>query len=244
MKQLTFIFIATFLTPCQNNEQTKEQTEVIIQPLADSSKSIVNEHIIAENESDCNCKNANQIFEFKNGSKIALCGKQDEENDYSEFVISDCKKDSIIENWTNDATVSSKITFINDTLIVEELYGIPNGKNKEVQWLPFYTKKYYYFQNKLTNSIYYRKNLKKYSLKEIEEVLNDFQKMSDKDDNMDEYLKVVNQLFWAYYSGSQKAEKQLEKLKSKYHKFDGGVSEEFDSYIATYEHYKQSNSDR
>ncbi len=244
MKQLTFIFITLFVVVCQNNKQPKEQTEVFAQPIYDSAKSIANLRIIEETESVCKCKNANQTFDFKNGNKIALCGEANEENSYSEFIISVCKNDSILEDWTNDATVSSKINFNNDTLAIEELYGIPNGKNKEVQWLPFYITKYYYVQNIMTKSSYYKKSLKKYSQKEIDEVLTNFYKTSDKGENMDEHLKAVNQLFWAYYSGSQEAEKQLDKLKSKYQTYDGGVSEEFDTYIATYENFKKSNSDR
>jgi hypothetical protein len=238
MKKLAFIFIVLFITACQNNEQANDQTKILVQPSTDSSKSIENTFIVDENESNCDCKSANQTFVFKNGNKIALCGEQDEEKLYSEFILLDCINDSIIEDWSEDATVASKINFPNDTLIIEELYGIPNGKNKEVQLLPFFTKKYYYVQNKLMKSSFYKQNLKKYSQKEIEEVLLDFKKTNDNGENMDAYLKSVNQLFWAYYSGSKEAEKELEKLGSKYQTYDGAISEEFDTYIATYEHYK------
>lgn len=239
MQQLIFIILLFSLTGCQNSEQPKEQTEIKFQQISDTANSAVAETTKAENESICNCKNSTQTFDFRNGSKIALCGEKDEENSYSEFTILDCINDSIIEDWTNDATVSSKINFKNDTLTIEELYGIPNGKNKEVQWLPFYTTKYYYIQNILTKSSYYKKSLKKYSQKEIIEVLTDFRRTNDKGENMDAFLKSVNQMFWAYYSGSKEAEKELEKLRSKYQTYDGGVSEEFDKYIGTYEHYKQ-----
>jgi hypothetical protein len=239
MKQLTFIITTLFIAACQNNKQPKEQAEVFAKPISDSSHSVTSEQPIEETESICNCKNGNQTFDFKNGNKIALYGEPSEDNSYSEFVISDCKNDSILEDWTDDATVSSIINFKNDTLTIEELYGIPNGKNQEVHWLPFYTTKYYYFQNKLTKSEYYKTNLRKYSQKEIEEVLTNFRKTSENDENLDAYLKSVNQLFWAYYSGSQEAELQLDKIKSKYGAYDGGISEEFDSYIATYEHYKR-----
>jgi len=87
-------------------------------------------------------------------------------------------------------------------------------------------------------SSFYKQNLKKYSQKEIEEVLLDYSKTNDNGENMDAYLISVNQLFWAYYSGSKEAEKELEKLGSKYQTYDGAISEEFDTYIATYKHYK------
>ena len=41
------------------------------------------------------------------------------------------------------------------------------------------------------------------------------------------------------YKVSETAQRQVEKLKSKYQTYDGAISEEFDSYIVTYEHYKQ-----
>jgi len=244
MKQLTFIYITLFLANCQNNNQPNVKREEFAKLVPDTAKSFTIESTIEETELICNCNNANQIFNFKNGSKIALCGEPNEENIYSEFIIFSCINDSILQDWTNDATVSSRINFKNDTLIIEELYGIPNGINKEVQWLPFYRNKYFYFQNKLIKTDDYKMSHRKYSPKEIEEVLTNFRKTSDKGENMDDYLKAVNQLFWAYYSGSQEAENQLEKLKSKYQTYDGGVSEEFDTYIATYEHYKKSYSNR
>ncbi len=239
MKKNTFILIVLFFASCQNKEQPKEQTEIQIEQNSDTAKSITLQSTEEENESSCNCKNANLTFDFKNGAKIALCGEPDEENSYSEHILYDCKKDSTLEDLTGDGTVSYKINFKNDTLYVEELYGVPNGKNKEEQWLPFYTTKYYYDEEKLKKSSSYKKNLKKYSPKEIEEVLTDFKKTNDNGANMDAYLKAINQLFWAYYSGSIEAEKELDKLKSKYHTYDGGVSEEFDTYIATYLHYKK-----
>lgn len=255
MKQLTFLMVLSLLLACQNKKV--ENTEQV--PLTNIGDKILDsmatDLLLNQNidERKCSCSDTatenkpNKVFTLKNGQKYSMCGYENTEEDgipnsFSEFTIFDCNKDTILYEW--DATQTCFVKFSNDTIFVDELYPIPNGTNKEVKYLPFYMSKLFYQNNNLNKVSVYRKDLKKYTLSEIDQVIKSFDKNYEKSkqSNSEEFLKIVNQLFWAYYSGSKKAEEIMDKL-CKVNYGDGGVSEEYGEFVRTYEHYK-NHSDR
>ena len=195
---------------------------------------------------DCVCKNQNKtvakpskVFRLTQSKSIAVCGFTEIRNgkaEYSEFSLHQCGQSKIINEW--DGTQTCTIIQNKDTLIVQELYAIPNEKRLSVKWREFYVTKYYFKKNKLIDTSYFRNDLKKYNSKEIQTALTNFNTIKDSVTNFDNYLFAIKQLFWAYVSGSKKAERHLLNLRKNYGKFDGGNSEEFDSLIMTFENYR------
>jgi hypothetical protein len=180
-----------------------------------------------------------KIFQLTRSKSIAISGiaeKKGHQILYSAFVLYQCGKRTAINEW--DGTQTCTIKQNKDSLIVEELYGIPNGKNLSVKWLPFYVSKYYFRNNIVTGTSFYRNDLRKYTGEEIDRVLRNFEQIKDAASNFDDYLLAVNRLFWAFVSGSKKADTYLTQLKKKYGTFDGAVGEEFDALITTYWNYK------
>jgi hypothetical protein len=233
MKHTITFIISILMWSCINDAQLKEHIDEKV--VEDKLIGEINKNEIIQS----NCEYNKEVFTFSNGNQITVCGWKNKDSSYSEFKLIDLNKNSILEDYTNDGSISAIINFKDDTLSISNLYGVPNGVKRTIQWLPFYITEYYFIKNALDKRSYYKNNLKKYNQQEIDIILANFKKHDDYIRNMDEYLKQVNELFWAYYSGSNEAELKLEKLKNYYGKHDGAISVEFDSYIITYEHYKQ-----
>ena len=178
-------------------------------------------------------------FEITKSKTLAVYGNHKKEKNkltYSDFVLYQCGDSTVISEW--DGTQTCTIKQDKDTLIIQELYPIPNGQNFSVNWLEFYVTKYYLKGNKIENTTYFRNDLKKYSSLEIKQLLKQFESQKEPILNYDNYLIAINRLFWAYVSGSKRAETYLEKLRNKYRTFDGAISEDFDNLIMTFENYK------
>lgn len=196
---------------------------------------------------NCICKLQNEtivkpikVFHLTKTKSIAVCGTSEPKNgkiEYSEFSLHQCGLTKIINEW--DGTQTCTIKQNKDTLIVQEFYGIPNGERFSVKWREFYVYKYYFKGNRLIDTLFFRDDLKKYTNKEIQIALFNFEKIQGPITKSDKYLIAVNRLFWAYVSGSKKAEKHLLNLKKKYGTFDGAVSEDFDRIIMTFQYYKE-----
>ena len=181
---------------------------------------------------------ASSIFHLTKTHSIALCGSVDtirNKQIYSNIVLFECgKKDKIIES---DGASIFTIKQKKDTLIVQEFYAIPNQINQEVKWQEFYVTKYFFRNDSVRSISGYRKDLKKYTSKQIEKVLTEFKEAEKHLDKFDNYLLCVNKVFWAYVSGSQSAKLILDELTKKYGMFDGAIAEEFDALIMTYDDY-------
>jgi hypothetical protein len=81
--------------------------------------------------------------------------------------------------------------------------------------------------------------LRKYSSAEIKKVLLEYRN-TKKEYNSEKVLAISNKLFWAYVSGSKKADEYLNEVKKKFGPFDGAVSEGHSEIQAHYKLYKQS----
>jgi len=202
---------------------------------------------IGQKASDCNWLSENgtvetpiKIFRLSQYRPLAVSGTEEKKGNailYSGFVLYQCGKKTAINEW--DGTQTCTIQQNKDSLIAQELYSIPNGKNFSVKQLPFYVTKYYFKDNQIIGVSFYSNDLRKYTNKEINQVLVNFEKIKEPISNFDDYLVAVNRLFWAFVCGSKKADNYLAVLKKKYGTFDGAVAEEFDMLITTYENYKQ-----
>lgn len=183
----------------------------------------------------------NRIFNFSNNKYLAIFGTETIENGktiFSEFALYQCSNTHKV--WESDGTHSSTIHQENDTIVLERLYAIPNGENFSIQWLGFFITKFHFIDDAIAISSYYQTDTKKYSEAEINLVLTQFESIQEPILDFENYLMVVNRLFWAYVSGSYKAEIYLEKLRNQYGKYDGANSEDFDSLIMTCENYKST----
>jgi hypothetical protein len=79
-----------------------------------------------------------ESFHFSHGKTIVLCGFQNTEGkqiSYSEFVLSVCASDTIIDFWS--AVLSCRLSLLKDTLLIEEFHLLPIGKKfnfEETVW--------------------------------------------------------------------------------------------------------------
>ncbi|WP_276133616.1 hypothetical protein [Polluticoccus soli] len=177
-----------------------------------------------------------KTFSF-NGGTIVMCGGYTENgNVFSEFLLYDCRTEKIIGEW--DATQSCTLVKSNDTLIVSTLRNWPIGKNYEFNTVPFYISKLYYEGNTIKELDYYLSNHRRYSDKEIQRVITNYQNYKP-GNNSDTTINFAYLLFWSYVSGSKKAEQYLNTLESRCGPFDGAISEEWNEIIMTYAHYKE-----
>ncbi len=194
----------------------------------------------------CNCPEKtithagkpDSVYQFSNEKKIGLYGYIDIEDKhihYSEFVIFFCEEEKKIAEW--GALQTCLVEQKKDTLVIGELYDIPNGKNHASQWQPFYISKYYFKSSQLIDTSCYRTDLRKYSAAEIKIVLAQHEALTTKD--YEYVLLIGHRLFWAYVSGSKQAGVYLENFRNKFGPFDGAIAEDFSDLIATYMHYKR-----
>jgi len=183
-----------------------------------------------------------KTFEFKNKIMLGLCGGSFETkgNDtiYSGLDLFNCGENKLVEEWGEIELCEVKK--IRDKLFIEELYGIPVGKKFKEIWMPFYVNQFYFTGNKLDHRTYYRKDIRRYSLVEITEVIQKYKQL--KKGNYDYTVKIANMLFWAYVSGSKEAEVYLNGIEKKFGPFDGGISEEWSEIYGTYQHYKEKSN--
>lgn len=185
-----------------------------------------------------------KMFSFNNKQKIGVCGYFEvEKNDtiYSEFTVHQCGTTTSIAEW--NATQPCKIRNVKDTLLVEELYGLPIGNGFNVIWTTFYINQFFLKNSELNKVTYFRKDLKKYSATQIKQVLNRYKQLQKAITikNYDAVLATSNMLFWGYVSGSKQCEVYLNTIEKKFGPFDGAISEEWSDIIATYEHWKKLN---
>jgi hypothetical protein len=200
---------------------------------------------------NCDCPAINNIsglskpsklFKFLNGKTLGLCGNAEiksKEKIYSECVIYQCKADTPL--FVISALQSCTIEQQKDTLIIEEYYYLPIGKNFTNNPTKFYVAKLYFEASNWVTKNYFKKNVRKYSNSEIQNVLLRYDN-TKKVYNSDKVLVIADQLFWAYVSGSKKAEDNLKNLYKKFGPFDGAVSEGHSEIMRMYELYKQTDN--
>lgn len=193
----------------------------------------------SQSKSECFCpksegmpfQKADTIFSFSNNKKIALCGYKeiiDDKNYYSEFVISECGSDKIIESWDGNPVYLTR--FSNDKLNIETLISLPLGTDYEYRDFVWSTETFYYNGNKLQSNFQINKGIKKYTQNQIQQVLKVFEKADAKWN--DEAMVLCNKLFVAAISNSEKAKKYFMDFETKFGAPDGAFAEEYEDLKA------------
>ena len=181
-----------------------------------------------------------RVFLFKNNKTIGLYGDQyieGKDTSYSEFSLCLCDKNEIIFDMIDDGTVSYIIKKIRDTLLIEEMDGLPIGKNFSYVSIPFYFQKFFFHKDTLRDIGYYRNDIKKYSKLQVKQVLQLYKNITRA--NSDYTIAVANRLFWACVSGSKDAEILFNKIPVKFKGFDGAYAEDMDDITDTYNRWKK-----
>ncbi|MFN5416524.1 MAG: hypothetical protein ACK5B9_05665 [Flavobacteriia bacterium] len=184
------------------------------------------------NQNNCNCpKNefsltkSDTIFLLSNNKKIALCGYRNPDSNsvnYSEFVLSVCGEDKIIDYW--DATQTCFLRINSDTLIVENLIHLPSGKGRIYETVTWAYDKIFFIQNKVVKLFSANDNIRKYNKNEIQSTLKEFENADGKLD--DSKIELANRLFMCVISGNQIAKKYFKEFKTKF-VLDGAFAEEY-----------------
>ena len=117
----TFILILTFVFIGCKQKEINQKT------INESSQKI-------EIVKDCKCYNGLEekpikTYTFSNKNSISICGYE-ENNEYSEFGIFDCKTEKLISSY--DAIQTCKLNFENDKLYIVELDKLPT--NDKWEW--------------------------------------------------------------------------------------------------------------
>jgi len=183
-----------------------------------------------------------RTFQLTPGVSLAVCGgmqQKDGRDEYTEFILYNCGQRYSIDSW--DGTQTCTITQSRDTLIVQELMPVANGKGMNIQWREFYVIKYFYTGDQLQRKPYYRKDMQLYTTDQVKQAIAGYRQLHKPVTNYDACLLALHRLFWAYVSGSREAGTLLEQAEEKLGPFDGAVAEEFEDLIAVYEHYKDIN---
>jgi hypothetical protein len=220
----------------QNNSKTEnynENKELVPNPQG-KQKAIF---IASEKEltigDDCKCvKNdygetkADTIFKLENGKRIALCGYRNPESnpiDFSEFVLSVCGENKIIDFW--GATQTCYLKTDKDTLFVEELINLPTGKNRTFLNIVWTSEKIFFKNQEIVRKISVNKNITKYSKAEISKTLQEFENANTEIN--EEKMELANRLFIATISNDKTARKYFKEFKTKFGILDGAFSEEY-----------------
>lgn len=190
------------------------------------------------NKASCDCPKtqfagtkADTTFHLSSGKTIVLCGYKNPESKpttYSEFVLSVCGQDSIIDFW--DAALTCQLNAKKDTLLVEQLQNLPTGKNFKFQETIWTTEKIYFSEQKLIRKIEVNRQIRTYSQDEIQSVLKTYETAKTGLD--DSKMEMANKLFMATISGDKKARHYFKEFKSKFGTLDGAFAEEYSDLTA------------
>ena len=214
MTRTIVIFLLTFLTFCSAYGQSK---------------------------TNCDCPKTqfagtrpDTSFYFSNGKTIVLCGYKNPETKpvtFSEFVLSVCGTDTIIDFW--GAVLTCKLSLYKDTLLVEQMENLPTAKNFRFQPTVWSTEKIYFKGQKIIRKLIVNRKINKYSKKEILEVLQSYR--NAKIDLSDQTMKLGNKLFIATISGDKTARKYFKEFKTHFGILDGAFKEEYNDLVAKLE---------
>lgn len=161
-------------------------------------------------------------FIFSNGSKLLICGYpelREGRKIYSEFVLSECGKDSIVDFWS--AVEEYEIRFEQDTLQLQKLELLALGNNREFVKEKWLTESFYYVNGELKRTKKLNPEVK-YSQSQIAQALQEFELTQWQKQNgaTEEYtekkMKLANSLMIAAASGSKKAEVYFREFGSKF----------------------------
>lgn len=184
----------------------------------------------------CNCPKtmyadtkAETAFPFSNGKTIVLCGYKNPKSvpvNYSEFVLAVCGQPAIIGFW--GAVTTCQLRMAHDTLLVEQLVGLPTGVKMKYQLSVWSVEKLYFRDQKLRRKWMLNRKLPTYNQAEIARVLKAFG--NARGALNEAKMDLAAELFVAAISGSGKARKGFGKFKTKFGVLDGHFAETYDDW--------------
>ncbi len=177
---------------------------------------------------------ADTTFHLSNGKTIVLCGYKNPDSKpttFSEFILSVCGQDTIIDFW--GAVLTCRLKVNKDTLLVDQLQNLPTGKNFKYQETIWTTENIYFSGQKLVRKLVVNRRIRKYSQDEIQSVLKTYEKAKTGLD--DSKMEIANKLFIATISGDKKARQYFNEFKSKFGTLDGAFAEEYSDLTAMME---------
>lgn len=201
-----------------------------------------------KSQSSCLCPQTNltdsivqESYHFSNGKTIVLCGYQntdDKQVSYSEFVLSVCASDTIIDFW--GAVLTCRLSMLNDTLIIEELHLLPTGKKFTFEETVWTIEKVFFQGEKLIRKREVNQQIEHYSKREIETVLTQYQSLPS--ELIDQKMNYAYQLFMATISGNQTARDYFTDFPNKCDILDGAYKEEYNELKSMLELWDERNS--
>jgi hypothetical protein len=177
---------------------------------------------------------ADTAFYLSNGKTVVLCGYKNPRSKpttFSEFILSVCGQDTIIDFW--DAVVTCRPKVIKDTLLVDEIQNLPTGKSFKSEETVWTTEKIYFSGHKLVRKLVVNRQIRKYNQDEIQSVLRIYETALTRLD--DGKMEIANKLFIASISGDKKARQYFKEFKTKFGKLDGAFAEEYSNLTAMLE---------
>ena len=174
---------------------------------------------------------ADETFNLSNGKTIVLCGYKNRGSNpttFSEFILSVCGQDTIIDFW--GAVLTCRLKVHKDTLLIAQLENLPTGKNFKYQENVWKTEKIYFRGQKVVRKIIPNRQIRKYNQNEIKAVLKIYETAKyGLDDNK---MEIANKLFIATISGDKKARQYFKEFKNKFGTLDGEFAEEYSDLTA------------
>jgi len=186
-----------------------------------------------KSQSTCSCPQTNltdsivkESYHFSNGKTIVLCGFQntdDKQISYSEFVLSVCTSDTIIDFW--GAIITCRLSMLNDTLIIEDLHLLPTGKKFKFEETVWTIEKVFFQGENLVRKREVNQQIQHFSKQEIETVLKQYKSVQS--ELIDQKMKYAYQLFMAAISGNQTARNYFIDFPNMCDVLDGAYKEEY-----------------
>lgn len=174
---------------------------------------------------------ADTIFHLSNGKTIVLCGWKNPNSNpitFSEFILSVCGQDTIIDFW--GAVLTCRLKVNADTLFVEQIEKFPTGENFQRQETVWTREKIYFIGQKISRKVFVNKQIKKYNQDKIKLVLKEYETTPlGLDDNK---MEIANKLFIATLSGDKTAKQYFKEFKNKFGVLDGAFAEEYKDLAA------------
>lgn len=175
-------------------------------------------------------------FHLSDGKAIVLCGYKNPDSKpatFSEFVLSVCGQDTIIDFW--GAVLTCRLKVSKDTLLVDQLQNLPTGKNFKYQETVWATEKIHFSGQKLVRKLMVNRQIRKYNQDEIQTVLKNYETAKPELD--DSTMEIANKLFIATISGDKKARQYFKEFNNKFATLDGAFKEEYNDLTAMLEQW-------
>jgi len=235
MSKITILILAVIaVAACQ-----KEKTTVI-------EKQETKGDTIINSEITCDCPDskyhekgsvADTVFSLSKNKIIALCGYRNENGDFSEFTLSICNSNKVIDFW--GAVKNCRIESKNDTLYVSDIKFLPVSESFKYDSIAWNIEKIYFDKDIINRKNVVNTEFPKYTSSQITEVLSEYEKT---DSTVDEQkMRLANKLFIATVSGSNKAREYFEQFPLKMKVLDGAYAEEYHELAAMLKQWDSQN---